>query len=50
MHGRSEKKAFEAFSSVNYVMNTYNGTFPSTFLATGLQWDFPNVSLLACLR
>ncbi|KAG8696084.1 hypothetical protein FRC09_008739 [Ceratobasidium sp. 395] len=39
---RSEKKAFEVFSSVNWVMNTYNGTFPSTFLATGLQWDFPN--------
>ncbi|KAG8769519.1 hypothetical protein FRC12_004904 [Ceratobasidium sp. 428] len=39
---KSEKKAFEAFSSVNWVMNTYNGTFPSTFLATGLQWDFPN--------
>ncbi|KAG8703944.1 hypothetical protein FRC08_002545 [Ceratobasidium sp. 394] len=39
---KSETKAFQAFSSVNWVVNTYNGTFPSTFLATGLQWDFPN--------
>ncbi|KAG8737849.1 hypothetical protein FRC10_007602 [Ceratobasidium sp. 414] len=39
---KSETKAFQVFSSVNWVVNTYNGTFPSTFLATGLQWDFPN--------
>ncbi|QRV92208.1 trehalase [Ceratobasidium sp. AG-Ba] len=39
---KSETKALQAFSSVNWVLNTYNGTFPSTFLATGLQWDFPN--------
>ncbi|KIY65017.1 glycoside hydrolase family 37 protein [Cylindrobasidium torrendii FP15055 ss-10] len=34
--------AFRAFSSVNLVLNRYNGTYPSTFLDTGLQWDFPN--------
>ncbi|KAF8600265.1 trehalase [Ceratobasidium sp. AG-I] len=39
---KSETKALQAFSSVNWVLNTFNGTFPSTFLATGLQWDFPN--------
>ncbi|KZT35404.1 glycoside hydrolase [Sistotremastrum suecicum HHB10207 ss-3] len=30
------------FSSVNMVLNRYNGTFPVTFLTTGLQWDAPN--------
>ena len=39
---KSESKAFSVFSSVNFVLNSYNGTFPSTFLETGLQWDFPN--------
>ena len=24
------------------VMNRYNGTFPSSFVETGLQWDLPN--------
>ncbi|KAH7337166.1 trehalase [Rhizoctonia solani] len=38
----SESKTFGAFSSVNYALNMYNGTFPTTFLETGLQWDFPN--------
>ncbi|KAB5589880.1 Trehalase [Ceratobasidium theobromae] len=38
----SESKAIQVFSSVNFVLNSYNGTFPSTFLETGLQWDFPN--------
>ena len=33
-----EKAAFGAFSSVNMVLNRYNGTFPSTFVDTGLQW------------
>jgi alpha,alpha-trehalase len=35
-------KAFGVFSSVNLVLNRYNGTFPSTFLVTGQQWDAPN--------
>ncbi|KAF8749526.1 Trehalase [Rhizoctonia solani] len=39
---KSETKTFGAFSSVNYVLNMYNGTYPATFLETGLQWDFPN--------
>jgi len=36
------KKAFGFFSSLNMVLNRYNGTFPSTFADTGLQWDAPN--------
>ncbi|KAJ3518159.1 hypothetical protein NLJ89_g25 [Agrocybe chaxingu] len=39
---RDEATAFQAFSSVNMVLNRYNGTFPSTFVDTGLQWDAPN--------
>ncbi|KAF7422792.1 hypothetical protein PC9H_010951 [Pleurotus ostreatus] len=39
---RSPENAFGAFSTVNMVMNRYNGTYPSTFLDTGLQWDAPN--------
>ncbi|EEB94678.1 hypothetical protein MPER_06469, partial [Moniliophthora perniciosa FA553] len=38
----SSDKAFAAFSSVNMVLNRYNGTYPSTFIETGSQWDFPN--------
>jgi alpha,alpha-trehalase len=38
----SSENAFKAFSSVNLVMNRYNGTFPSSFMETGLQWDAPN--------
>jgi alpha,alpha-trehalase len=34
--------AFSAFSSVNMVLQRYNGTYPSTFVDTGLQWDSPN--------
>ncbi|KAJ7599902.1 glycoside hydrolase family 37 protein [Mycena floridula] len=34
--------AFGFFASVNMVMNRYNGTFPTTFIDTGLQWDAPN--------
>ncbi|CAA7261546.1 unnamed protein product [Cyclocybe aegerita] len=39
---QDEATAFQAFSSVNMVLNRYNGTFPSTFVDTGLQWDAPN--------
>lgn len=39
---RSSERAFAAFSSVNMVLNRYNGTFPTTFVDTGLQWDAPN--------
>jgi alpha,alpha-trehalase len=38
----SKENAFKAFSSVNLVMSRYNGTFPATFIDTGLQWDAPN--------
>ncbi|KAH7928748.1 glycoside hydrolase family 37 protein [Leucogyrophana mollusca] len=39
----SQSNAFGFFSSVNLVMNKYNGTFPTTFIDwTGLQWDAPN--------
>lgn len=34
----SSENAFSAFSSVNMVVNRYNGTFPTTFIDTGLQW------------
>jgi len=39
---KSKENAFKAFSSVNMVMSRYNGTFPATFVETGLQWDAPN--------
>ncbi|KAF8993496.1 glycoside hydrolase family 37 protein [Cyathus striatus] len=38
----SAESAFGAFSSVNLVVNRYNGTFPTTFIDSGLQWDAPN--------
>ncbi|KAL0960569.1 hypothetical protein HGRIS_005607 [Hohenbuehelia grisea] len=38
----SPDNAFKAFSSVNLVLSRYNGTYPSTFIETGLQWDAPN--------
>ncbi|KAJ3829344.1 trehalase [Lentinula raphanica] len=38
----SDTNAFKAFSAVNMVLNRYNGSFPTTFLQTGLQWDSPN--------
>lgn len=34
----NETNAFKAFSAVNMVLNRYNGSFPTTFLETGLQW------------
>lgn len=34
----SSKNAFSLFSALNLVLNRYNGTFPGTFLETGLQW------------
>jgi alpha,alpha-trehalase len=37
-----QSKAFGAFASINLVMNRYNGTFPASFVETGLQWDMPN--------
>jgi len=37
-----QSKAFGAFSSINMVMSRYNGTLPTTFIETGLQWDLPN--------
>lgn len=38
----NETAAFGAFSVVNMVLNKFNGTFPTTFLQTGQQWDAPN--------
>lgn len=38
----SEQGAFGAFSSINLVMNRYNGTLPATFVDTHEQWDAPN--------
>ncbi|KNZ73310.1 Trehalase [Termitomyces sp. J132] len=38
----SSDKAFSYFSSLNLVLNRYNGTFPSTFIVSGQQWDAPN--------
>ncbi|KAL4242581.1 Trehalase, partial [Abortiporus biennis] len=38
----STQNAFGFFSSLNMVLNKYNGTFPVTFIETGLQWDAPN--------
>ncbi|KIK69866.1 glycoside hydrolase family 37 protein [Collybiopsis luxurians FD-317 M1] len=38
----SQTNAFKFFSSVNMVLNRYNGSFPVTFLETSLQWDAPD--------
>ncbi|THH06780.1 hypothetical protein EW145_g3851 [Phellinidium pouzarii] len=38
----NETAAFGAFATINMVMNKFNGTLPTTFLATGQQWDAPN--------
>ncbi|KAL1705785.1 glycoside hydrolase family 37 protein [Schizophyllum commune] len=38
----SSDAAFGYFSSINLVMSRYNGTYPTTFHNTGLQWDAPN--------
>lgn len=35
----STENAFKAFSSVNLVMNRYNGTYPVSFIESGLQWS-----------
>ena len=34
--------AFSFFSSINMVLRRYNGTYPTTFVESGLQWDAPN--------
>lgn len=34
----SSENAFGVFSSLNLVLNRYNGTFPATFIDSGLQW------------
>ncbi|TFY78486.1 hypothetical protein EWM64_g5528 [Hericium alpestre] len=34
--------AFGAFASLNAVLRRYNGTYPTTFVESGLQWDAPN--------
>jgi alpha,alpha-trehalase len=33
-----QRKAFGFFSTLNMVMHRYNGTYPTTFVETGLQW------------
>ena len=44
-----QDKAFGFFSSLNLVLNRYNGTYPTTFIQSGQQWwsFFPLVSLLS---
>jgi alpha,alpha-trehalase len=34
----AQDKAFGFFSTLNMVMHRYNGTYPTTFMDTGLQW------------
>src|SRR5579863_10166377 len=34
--------AFGFFSSINMVLRRYNGTYPASFVESGLQWDAPN--------
>jgi alpha,alpha-trehalase len=34
----SNDKAFGAFASLNFASRRYNGTYPATFVETGLQW------------
>ena len=43
----SSQNAFGFFASLNMVLNRYNGTFPVTFLQTGLQWYFSSVACVA---
>ena len=38
----SPSNAFGFFSSINMVLRRYNGTYPVTFIESGLQWDAPN--------
>lgn len=38
----SSTNAFGFFSSINMVLRRYNGTYPTTFIESGLQWDAPN--------
>ena len=34
----NETNAFSVFSSINMVLNRYNGTVPASFISSGLQW------------
>ena len=43
----SSQNAFGFFASLNLVLNRYNGTFPVTFLETGLQW-YASRLLVSC--
>ena len=38
----SSSNAFGFFSSINMVLRRFNGTYPPTFIESGLQWDAPN--------
>ncbi|KAJ3998822.1 glycoside hydrolase family 37 protein [Lentinula boryana] len=44
----SDTNAFKAFSAVNMALNRYNGSFPTTFLETGLQCpnSWPNLIMI----
>lgn len=44
----SKDKAFGAFASLNFALRRYNGTYPATFIETGLQWG--NVGLFFANR
>ncbi|KAF8319629.1 glycoside hydrolase family 37 protein [Clavulina sp. PMI_390] len=39
---KDSTNALAAFSAVRMVLARYNGTFPGSFVQTGLQWDAPN--------
>lgn len=38
----NETATQQFFAPVNLILSRYNGTFPTTFVETGLQWDAPN--------
>ena len=40
--GSDSTKAFGFFSSINMMLRRYNGTYLTTFVESGLQWDAPN--------
>jgi alpha,alpha-trehalase len=42
-----QDQTFGFFSTVNMVMNRYNGTYPTTFVETGLQWYVASFSYLS---
>lgn len=39
---QDEQKLFQAFSGLNLILETYNGSIPCTLTEATLNWDFPN--------